>query len=214
MHDPYPGGSRQPVQPDRYWRDGNEPADWRDGEWFRPQPDQERGPAPGERGRGGRHQRHGGRRRPDPDQTKVLEPQSRALESRPQPPVPRPQALVVRPQTLEPRSRVLMPRFTLDLRATAVDLPALATGFRERKVGRNSVLIAGTVFFLIDTLLMADGFAKPEAIGSRVLVIFIWLVSLGAVALLWLRAAPRQSALVRALWARLRTAPRRRHAGQ
>jgi hypothetical protein len=72
----------------------------------------------------------------------------------------------------------------------------------ERKASRNWALIAGAVFFLIDTLLMADGFARPVAIGSRVLVIFIWLISLAAIALLWLRASPRffkQSPLVRAI---------------
>ena len=72
----------------------------------------------------------------------------------------------------------------------------------ERKAGRNWALIAGAVFFLIDTLLMADGFARPVAIGSRFLVIFIWLISLAAIALLWLRASPRffrQSPLVRAI---------------
>jgi hypothetical protein len=84
----------------------------------------------------------------------------------------------------------------LDPEATAVDL------HHERKAGRNWALIAGAVFFLIDTLLMADGFARPVAIGSRVLVIFIWLISLAAIALLWLRASPRffkQSPLVRAI---------------
>jgi hypothetical protein len=84
----------------------------------------------------------------------------------------------------------------LDPEATAADLP------HERKAGRNWALIAGAVFFLTDTLLLADGFARPVAIGSRVLVIFIWLISLAAIALLWLRASPRffrQSPLVRAI---------------
>jgi uncharacterized membrane protein len=82
-----------------------------------------------------------------------------------------------------------------------VDIP------QERKAGRNWALIAGVVFFLIDTLLMTDGFARPVAIGSRVLVTFIWLISLAAVALLWLRASPRffkQSRLVRAIRAETR----------
>ena len=73
---------------------------------------------------------------------------------------------------------------------------------QKRKAGRNWALIVGAVFFLIDTLLMADGFARPVAIGSRVLVTFIWLISLAAVALLWLRASPRffkQSRLARAI---------------
>jgi hypothetical protein len=89
----------------------------------------------------------------------------------------------------------------LDPEATAVDIP------QKRKAGRNWALIAGAVFFLIDTLLMADGFARPVAIGSRVLVTFIWLISLAAVALLWLRASPRffkQSRLVRVIRAETR----------
>jgi hypothetical protein len=36
---------------------------------------------------------------------------------------------------------------------------------------------------------MADGFARPVATGARVLVIFIWLISLAVVALLWLRGS-------------------------
>jgi hypothetical protein len=86
---------------------------------------------------------------------------------------------------------------------TALDPePATVDLHLERKAGRNWALIAGAVFFLIDTLLLADGFARPVAIGSRVLVIFIWLISLAAITLLWLRASPRffkQSPLVRAI---------------
>jgi hypothetical protein len=88
----------------------------------------------------------------------------------------------------------------MDLHATSVDLPAIAPDLAERKAGPNWVPVVGTVFFLIDTFLTADGFARPTDIGSRVLVIFIWLVSLAAVALLWLRAAPKffeQGPLVR-----------------
>jgi hypothetical protein len=59
------------------------------------------------------------------------------------------------------------------------------------KAGPSWLLITGTVFFLADTLLMADGFARPVAIGSRVLVIFIWLIGLAAVALLWLRTSSK-----------------------
>jgi len=88
----------------------------------------------------------------------------------------------------------------VDLHATSVDLPATAPDLQEHKAGRNWVPIVGTVFFLIDTLFMADGFARPMAIGSRVLVIFIWLISVAAIALLWLRASPKffkQSPLTR-----------------
>lgn len=145
-YQPYPGGSRQPDQPDH----------WPDDEWFRPQRGQERGPSPhdiaDERGRG-RHHHHGDRRRPGPDRTTAR-----------------------------------------DLQATVVDL-------LERKAGRNWALIVGAVFFLVDTLLLADGFARPVGVGSRVLVIFIWLISLAAVALLWLRSSSmffKSSLLIRA----------------
>ena len=60
-------------------------------------------------------------------------------------------------------------------------------------ISRNWALIAGMVFFLMDTFLMADGFARPVAMASRVLVIFIWLISLAAVALLWLRGSSKVS---------------------
>jgi hypothetical protein len=65
----------------------------------------------------------------------------------------------------------------------------LDLNLQEHKAGRNWAQIAGTVFFLIDTLVMADGFARPVATGARVLVIFIWLISLAVVALLWLRGS-------------------------
>ena len=83
-----------------------------------------------------------------------------------------------------------------------MDLPVTALTLQERKAGRNWAPIAGTVLFLIDTLVMADGFASSAAIGSLVLVIFIWLVSLAALGLLWLRASPeffRQGPLNRAI---------------
>ncbi len=70
---------------------------------------------------------------------------------------------------------------------------ALDLDLQEHKAGRNRAQIAGTVFFLIDTLVMADGFGRPVATGSRVLVIFIWLISLAVVALRWLRASPASS---------------------
>lgn len=60
-------------------------------------------------------------------------------------------------------------------------------------LGRNWALIAGLVFFLVDTFFMADGFARSVATASRVLVIFIWLISLAVVALLWLRGSSRFS---------------------
>lgn len=65
----------------------------------------------------------------------------------------------------------------------------LDLNLQEHKAGRNWAHIVGTVFFLIDTLVMADSFARPVGAGSRVLVIFIWLISLTVVALLWLRSS-------------------------
>ena len=66
---------------------------------------------------------------------------------------------------------------------------------------RNWALIAGLVFFLIDTLFMADGFTSPVSVGSRVLVIFIWLASLVVVGVLYLRGSTKfaiQNPFVRA----------------
>jgi hypothetical protein len=58
---------------------------------------------------------------------------------------------------------------------------------------RNWALIVGLVFFLVDTLFMADGFTSPVSVGSRVLVIFIWLVSLAVVGVLYLRGPAKFS---------------------
>ncbi len=89
-----------------------------------------------------------------------------------------------------PASRPLdRPRFNPFLRVTSVDLMAL-TVREERKPGRNWTLVAGSVFFLADTILMADGFTRPVATGARVLVIFIWLIPVAAALLLWLRGSP------------------------
>jgi hypothetical protein len=70
----------------------------------------------------------------------------------------------------------------------------LAPGLQWRKAVRSWALITGIVFFLIDTLLMAVGAARPLGTGSLVLAIIIWLISLAAVALLWVRASSRFSA--------------------
>jgi hypothetical protein len=83
-----------------------------------------------------------------------------------------------------------------------VDLPVTALTLQERKAGRNWAPIVGTVLFLIDTILMVDGFVSPVAIGSQVMVIFIWLISLAVLGLLWLRASPeflKQSPLIRVI---------------
>jgi hypothetical protein len=134
-YQPYPGDRPEPDQPD-YW-----PVD----DWFRPQPDAERGPVPfevsGERGRGGRH-RHAAAPDPQGDETGGKWP---------------------------------------------------LNNLNWALISRNWALIAGIVFFVFDTFLMADGFARPVGMASRILVIFIWLVSLVAVALLWLRGSSRFS---------------------
>ena len=173
MHEPYPDGPGDGHQPDpggSRRRDRDRRDDWPDqapdDEWFRPRRDQERGPDPqdvtDERGRG-RHHRQGERRRLIPNRTKALNLQATSL----------------------------------DLNATSVDLPAIAPElleplrFRDRKAGGKWMPIAGTALFVIDTGVMADGFANPIAIGTRLLVIFIWLISLAAAGVLWLRAYPK-----------------------
>jgi hypothetical protein len=60
-------------------------------------------------------------------------------------------------------------------------------------ISRNWALMAGLVFFLFDTYLMVDGLASPVAVASRVLVILLWLVSVIAVGLLWLRGSSKFS---------------------
>lgn len=67
----------------------------------------------------------------------------------------------------------------------------MALDLLQRTVGRNWAVITGTVFFVIDTLVMANGFARPVGTGSRVLVIVIWLIALTAIVLLWLRASSK-----------------------
>jgi hypothetical protein len=81
----------------------------------------------------------------------------------------------------------------------AVDRPSINVNWAL--ISRNWALMAGLVFFFIDTFLMADGFTRPVALASRVLVTFIWLVSVAAVAVLWLRGSSKfsiQNPLVRA----------------
>lgn len=87
------------------------------------------------------------------------------------------------------------PRFNPLLRVTSVDPVALMVR-EELKPGRNWALIVGTVFFLADTVLMAEGFTRPVAMASRVLVIFIWLISVAAAVLLWLRGSRRFSSFL------------------
>lgn len=85
-----------------------------------------------------------------------------------------------------------------ELELTTVDQPIAVD---RPSINVNWALMAGLVFFFIDTFLMADGFTRPVALASRVLVMFIWLVSVAAVAVLWLRGSSKfsiQNPLVRA----------------
>lgn len=171
MQEPYPSGPGGGYQPHPGGGDQPDQLDhWPIDDWFRPQLGQERGPDPrevsAERGRGGRH-RHGGRRRPELDRTVA----DRTVADR----------------TVADQAAVLVPRVPKAGR----DWPLINLNWAL--ISRNWALIAGMVFFLIDTFLMADGFARPVAMASRVLVIFIWLISLAAVALLWLRGTSRFS---------------------
>jgi hypothetical protein len=205
---PYPGGRRQLDQPDLFRRDDDQ---------YRPQHGQQRGPEPrngaDEPGRG-RHHRDDDSRRPDPDWTPDWNPdrtQGRTLGRTPG-------RIPDRTSGRTPgRTKALALRATsLDLNATSVDLPAVVTDLPERRAGRNWTLIAGAAFFLLDTVLMVDGFFQPAAVGSRVLVIFIWLISLAAIALLWLRISPasfQRNPLIRLVLNRLTRVGARTHPG-
>ena len=188
-YQPNPGRGGQPDQrPDDDWPD-RRPNDWPDrrpdddwpdqrpnDNWFRPQHGQQRDPGT----------RDVAIRRPDPRDMAI----SRSD--------PRDVATGRRHGDVDlPR---FVPRFDPRLRATSVDLAATVldrTVLKVGKPGRTWALILGTVFFLVDTLFMAEGFARPIAIGSRVLVIFIWLVSVAAAALLWLRSSPKFASLLK-----------------
>jgi hypothetical protein len=164
---PQHGRAGQPEQPDQL---DQRPGD----DWFRPQRGQPREPGP---------------REPGPRDLPAVYDGPRNL------PASRPVNLPAsRPLNLPVSRPADRPRFHPFLRVTSVDLMALNV-HEECKPGGNWALIAGTVFFLADTILMADGFTRPVPMGSRVLVIFIWLVSVAVVALLWLRGSPRFSGL-------------------
>jgi hypothetical protein len=162
-HSGGPGGGYQSRPGGR-----RQPDHWPDDDWNRLRPGQERGPDPreasGERGR----QRYAGHRRPELDQTTV--DQFTAVD----------RAVVDQTAALDPQGR-----------EAGRNRPLINLNWAL--ISRNWALIGGLVFFLIDTFLMADGFARPVAMASRVLVTFIWLISLAAVALLWLRGSSRFS---------------------
>ena len=188
MHESQPGGpggdyrpqhgrAGQPDQP------GKQPGD----DWFRPPRGQSREsaprePAPREPGSRDLPAVYGGRHLPA----------SRPLNL----PVSRPPNLPAnRPFNLPANRPLDRPRFSPFLRVTSVDLLAL-TVHEERTPGRSLALGAGTVFFLADTALMAAGFTRPVATASRVVVIFVWLISVVAVVLLWLRGSAKFSGLI------------------
>ena len=171
MHESQPGGPGGDYRPHgRAGQPDQQPGD----DWFRPERGQPREPGPRDLPAvyGGRHDR----------------PVSRP----PNLPVSRPLNLPVNRSLNRPLDR---PRFNPFLRVTSVDLMAL-TVREERKRGRNWALVAGTVFFLADTVLMADGFTRPVATQSRVLVVFVWLISVAAAVLLWLRGSPKFSSFL------------------
>jgi hypothetical protein len=167
MHESQPGGPGGDYRP-QHGRAGqpDQPDQQPGGDWFRPQRGQSREPGPRDL-----PAVYGGRRNL---------PASRSLGLPASRPVSRP---------------VDRPRFHPFLRVTSVDLMAL-TVREERKPGRNWALIVGTVFFLADTVLMAEGFTRPMATQARVLVIFIWLISVAAAVLLWLRGSPKFSSFL------------------
>ena len=88
---------------------------------------------------------------------------------------------------------VAAPTSVLGQQGRETNLSWAHTSLYWARDSRNWALIAGLVFFLVDTFLTADGFARPVAMTSRVLVIFIWLISLAAVGLLWLRGSSKFS---------------------
>jgi hypothetical protein len=122
---------------------------------------------PNDDDRAGRY-RHGGRRRPELELTTVDQPIA----------VDRP----VADQTA-----------VLDSRGRPAGRSRPSINVNWALISRNWALRAGLVFFLIDTFLMADGFARPVALASRVLVTFIWLISVAAVGMLWLRSSSKFS---------------------
>lgn len=212
MNEPYPGGAGGEHEPHP---GGRRRPDPRPGDiWSRPQRGQGRGPDPrdvaGERGRG-RHQRFGDRRWSDADQTTVdqiaaldrlaaLDTQGRTagvnwVQRRQQPHGNgrRPELdqttvdQIVADQVMAGQTAVFTPH------ERKAGLNWARSSLNWAQDSRNWALIAGLVFFLFDTFLMADGFARPVATASRVLVIFIWLISLVVIALLWLRGSAKFS---------------------
>jgi hypothetical protein len=184
MHESQPGGPGdyrpqhgRAGQPDQSGQPDRQPFD----DWFRPQRGQPREPGP---------------RAPGPREPAPLEPTRLDLPAvyggRHNLPASRPRNL---PVNRPPNLPVNRPRFSPFLRVTSVDLLAL-TVLEERKPARNWALV-GTVFFLADTVLMAEGFTRPVATQARVVVIFIWLISVAAAVVLWLRGSAKFSSFLK-----------------
>jgi hypothetical protein len=53
------------------------------------------------------------------------------------------------------------------------------------KKGANWARITASVFFVLDTLSLLAGFARPESLATRLVSLLIWLIGLGAVIMLW-----------------------------
>jgi hypothetical protein len=53
------------------------------------------------------------------------------------------------------------------------------------KRGGNWARVTATVFFGLNTLSLLAGFARPEALASRLVGLLIWLIGLGAIVMLW-----------------------------
>jgi len=180
MNEPYPGGPSHGYQshPGGRQPDRRQPDRRPDDDWRRPQRGQERWPQPGEvsgePGQGGQ-QRHGRRRRPELDQTTV--DQITVVDG----------AVAGQTEFLDLQEH----RAGWSWRSINWNWSVISRNWAV--ISRNPVLMAGLVLFLIDTFLMADGFASPVATTSRVMVVFIWLVSLAAFALLWLRGSSKFS---------------------
>ena len=124
-----------------------------------------------------RHQPHGSGRRPELEQTTVDQ--------------------IVADQVIAGQTAVFTPHdLTRDNRTPLdrmADLNWARSSLNWAQDRRNWALIAGLMFFVFDTFLLADGFARPVATASRILVIFIWLVSLVVIGLLWLRSSSKFS---------------------
>lgn len=170
MNEPFPGGPGGGYQPPPSGRrppnQANQPNNWPNNDvWQRPQRGLERGPVP----------------REVPDERGPGANPRYGSHRRPELNLTTVDQLTVvqEPGVQDPEGR------------TATRRPAFTVN--RALLIKHWALIAGVVFFLVDTILMVEGFAGSVGNASRILVIFIWLISLVAVALLWLRGSSRFS---------------------